>query len=1115
MTAQEQDIEKLKEALGERKLTLIIGTGVSINATTTIDDKGQKQIQQNLTWPGLILSGVDFLVENRIVDNFTAREKKQCEENGQALRDCLSQTITLETDELLDIAGFVKQKLRKYNSYMNWQAGVFRKLYATINHEPNDILDAIGSLHDFGAKLMTTNYDDLLEHHYGMDSIGPRDKEDIQTFFNGSYTRGVLHVHGMWRKPRDTVLDLVDYSAIQNNSTIQQSLKGMFGGTEVVLFVGTSGGMDDPNFGALLEWASKEFEDIENRHYMLVREHETAVRPYVKSIFYGKEFDDLPRFLRRLVPRVSKASNNALRKSATSGVLAHVNMGAISLTTATQLATGADGWAKANERSEALIQLLSSRDGQLVSTSSFNAEQYRHARQEFNAMQGVLVENGVMTTVNMPKASTAVTKDPGITCLKALTSCLLCLCTQEMTTLLLQRLIPFKLIQHDYDDGSLDLEGSLVTGLRQWVSTVAVEEKSNKFQDYLFQCVDEHLARLADPQVVSAFDEIRRATHHFHSGDEPLILGVLKWILIPKLDRSTSKYPTRSLRVLTAAVIMERMGFEVSPADWIASNQMEYSENMQLDPDDENASEVFLVTHNIQGKTDIMTEFVLGPPESPLPRATPLLNIPVYAFEHVKDFNNPIKEEYLRGAYKGAFTSASKAFKSVQVENFQVQLEIERYELDDPFSDRYKALFSPFSPHLHGVCIEPMQHFKPGDWDEWEFSDHEAIFRIIRNDSHSATLRNFYTTMAIVLGSLYGLCSQACFTRGKPLLETSEIAFNPDLLYQDDCKYLRKWARIVGRALEGTITLSEWESVIFEMFVGAAGIPIDDPASTGQGESAPRSHVLGVQSHGFTAVSDVIVALKIRPGALGYFHIGRGQLLTLPLDKNGLIRTSEYRPIKAKIRVGSSEQEMRSLYRSSHETPEAGVRLDVEPCWEGDEQAVILRWRRSGLAIASLNISLVLQRLSRNIVPCSCGGFSNEVTPLQSENWYHLRIADLSSYAIEDNRPGKLADLKKADLNFLIDASQSEEVLIYVLGIVDANRVIIAKECLNCAYQYHTKKKKASSPRSVIVIPHDNRLTADTKEQEMQRAAAVETRLKEAEEKKRAFSFRLRGEPSH
>lgn len=309
MTAQEQDVENLKEALGERKLTLIIGTGVSINATTTIDNNGQKHIQEYLTWPGLILSGLNYLVENRIVENFSPREKEQCAENGQALRDCLSRTTNLSTDELLGIAGFVKQKLRSFNRYPDWQARVFRKLYETlIDHKPNEILDAIKRLHELGAKLMTTNYDDLLEEHCGMVPISLRLEEDIHNFFNGEYTGGVFHVHGVWKRPRDTVLDLVDYSAIRNNSTIQQSLKGMFGGTEVVLFMGTSGGLDDPNFGALLEWASKEFEGIEKRHYMLVREHETVVHPYVKSIFYGKDFDDLARFLRRVVPRVSQGT---------------------------------------------------------------------------------------------------------------------------------------------------------------------------------------------------------------------------------------------------------------------------------------------------------------------------------------------------------------------------------------------------------------------------------------------------------------------------------------------------------------------------------------------------------------------------------------------------------------------------------------------------------------------------------------------------------------------------------------------------------------------------------------------------------------------------------------
>jgi hypothetical protein len=288
----------------------------------------------------------------------------------------------------------------------------------------------------------------------------------------------------------------------------------------------------------------------------------------------------------------------------------------------------------------------------------------------------------------------------------------------------------------------------------------------------------------------------------------------------------------------------------------------------------------------------------------------------------------------------------------------------------------------------------------------------KIFFKTIRTDSHTAIIRNFYTTIAIVLGSLYGICSQVCLDGGKTLEDDSEIAFNPDLLYKDDCKLIRNWAKTVGRALQGKVSFSEWESVIFEMFVGAVGTAFGDRAATSIGETE-RGLILGVQSHGFAAVSDVLVKLRIRPEALGYFHISRGQLLTLPVDEHGLVRASTYLPLAAQIRLGSNDQDdMESLHRSSRDVSEELIRLDAEPCWEEDPRTVVLKIRRIGVAVASLNISVILQRRSRNIVACSCGRNSNEVTVPTSENWYHLLIADLSSYTWSNMKPGKLANLK-------------------------------------------------------------------------------------------------------
>jgi hypothetical protein len=350
-------------------------------------------------------------------------------------------------------------------------------------------------------------------------------------------------------------------------------------------------------------------------------------------------------------------NNLSLGVTVSSGPLSQVSIEVISLRTAIQLATGAYGWFKGSERSQSLTQLLSANRAQLKSTSSFSLGRYTGLREEHHAMQGVVTENRRMKSVDMPKASTAVSDIPGVTCLRAVTCCLLCLCTAEATTTMLQRLIPYALIQHEMDDGVLEFEGPLLAGLKQWVSTVALEEDSNKFRDHLLQSVDQDLQQL---QTGAGLNEVRRATHYFDSGDETLILGVLKWALTPIHRRETLRYPTRSLRAWTAAAIMSRLGFDVCPADWTVNSHEDYERRMQGVSDGNDTSDVFLaVSHHINGATDLMCEFVFVPQEIPLPRATNLQNIPWLAFRHVRYMNEPLLRDLdLREAYKWAFSSS-------------------------------------------------------------------------------------------------------------------------------------------------------------------------------------------------------------------------------------------------------------------------------------------------------------------------------------------------------------------------------------------------------------------------------------------------------------------------
>lgn len=56
----------------------------------------------------------------------------------------------------------------------------------------------------------------------------------------------------------------------EHAQTVQRALRM----TKSLLFVGFGGGLDDPNFGALLRWTCAVFRESEYRHYRLVLDSE-------------------------------------------------------------------------------------------------------------------------------------------------------------------------------------------------------------------------------------------------------------------------------------------------------------------------------------------------------------------------------------------------------------------------------------------------------------------------------------------------------------------------------------------------------------------------------------------------------------------------------------------------------------------------------------------------------------------------------------------------------------------------------------------------------------------------------------------------------------------------
>ena len=106
-----------------------------------------------------------------------------------------------------------------------------------------------------------------------------------------------------------------------------------------------------------------------------------------------------------------------------------------------------------------------------------------------------------------------------------------------------------------------------------------------------------------------------------------------------------------------------------------------------------------------------------------------------------------------------------------------------------------------------------------------------------------------------------------------------------------------------------------------------------------------RGLVLGVQSNGITVVSDFIVDPSTRPERLACYHIGRGQVLNLPVTHDGYIEASP--SLMPFLVLAMPEPEHTLLHRLESDDDEPW-RIDVEPCWEVDLRTVIFRVREMG-----------------------------------------------------------------------------------------------------------------------------------------------------------------------
>lgn len=272
---QEVFIEDLRKDLSDpRKVLVVVGSGVSMQATGGA---------ACASWKGLIRHGIDQCT----------RTDALTEEEGEKLLEQVGD----DPAQLREVAERVTEALggpggREFRIWLDRGIGALKI-------RDGAVIDAV---HDLGARIATTNYDDLL-------SRGRRDLRDIEwtedgavsAFIHGDRT-GILHLHGCFDRPESVIFGVRSYEALRNHEraqAIQQAISIL--GT--LLFIGCGDGLSDPNFGPLLEWIGRNLGRTGYRHYCLCldseRESLRQRHPDLALISYGDAYDALTPFLRR------------------------------------------------------------------------------------------------------------------------------------------------------------------------------------------------------------------------------------------------------------------------------------------------------------------------------------------------------------------------------------------------------------------------------------------------------------------------------------------------------------------------------------------------------------------------------------------------------------------------------------------------------------------------------------------------------------------------------------------------------------------------------------------------------------------------------------------------
>lgn len=263
----------------------------------------------------------------------------------------------------------------------------------------------------------------------------------------------------------------------------------------------------------------------------------------------------------------------------------------------------------------------------------------------------------------------------------------------------------------------------------------------------------------------------------------------------------------------------------------------------------------------------------------------------------------------------------------------------------------------------------------------------------------------------------------------------TEIAFSADTLHNYET--ITSWTNTIGLALERNLSPDCWIEFVLSLVTGKRG----DETST---LYTFKRLVLGGYANGMSVVSEMALNPSARQKSLIRMHVKRGHLLNIPLSDHGLVMVSALHLSQSELQL-HEDGKLKTLNFDPKYKPASDVRVDAEPCWEGNPRELAFRVRCHGVIRSMINLNSMFHHLSAAWVPCTCAAPVTKLGIPLTDKWHQVSFQHILEW------PSGQAMVYDTD-RILVDCSGSESALMAVVGILKCRRIFITRGCLQCAY---------------------------------------------------------------